>query len=130
MDDNSILNTIKKQLGLDEGYDAFDLDVTVAINSALGTLTQVGVGPPTGFQIKDDAATWDDLLGGDKRLGAVKTYIYQKTRLIFDPPATSFAITAIEKMLDEDLWRLNVAADPAPPLPIITTGLPVDDALY
>ena len=42
----SILNTIKKMLGLDANYTTFDTDIIVHINSALMTLTQLGVGSP------------------------------------------------------------------------------------
>lgn len=111
---NSILQSVKKNLGLPEDYDVFDADIIIYINTALSTLTQVGVGPDIGFQIDDDTAEWGDLLGGDPRLNSVQSYITLKTRLLFDPPATSFAIAAIEKQVEEMLWRLNLTADPAP----------------
>ena len=113
MNDESILNSTKKLLGLDESYEAFDLDVVTAINTCLATLAQVGVGPETGFQIEDDTTTWRSLLGEDPRLNLVRSYVFLSCRMQFDPPPTSFAIAAVEKQLDQLIWRIKVVADPA-----------------
>lgn len=112
--ESSILKSVKKNLGLPDDYAVFDEDVLMAINTALSTVTQLGVGPELGFEVQDITATWEDLLGGDFRLNSVRTFIHLKCRLIFDPPATSFAISAIEKQLEEMAWRIEVAANPAP----------------
>lgn len=104
----SILNSIKKNLGLDEGYTAFDDDVLMHINSAFNTLTDLGIGPPEGFMIEDESTEWDEFLGGDKRLNSVKTYVYLRARLLFDPPQTSYLIAAMEKQVEQLEWRLNV----------------------
>ena len=104
----SILDTIKKLLGLQPGYTVFDLDVITQINSVLSTIHQLGIGPPAGFMIEDSSATWIDLIGNDPRFNSIKTYIYLKVRLAFDPPANSFGITAMEKQVTELEWRLNV----------------------
>lgn len=109
--DDSILNSIKKILGIDPDYDEFDADIIMHINSAFATLDQLGIGPADGFMIDDDDAVWDDFLLGDTRLNSVKTYIGLKVRLVFDPPATSFGITAMEKQIAEHEWRLNVARE-------------------
>ena len=114
MNEDSILDSTKKILGLGEGYYAFDLDVITAINSALGTLGQVGVGPDIGFEISSSAETWDHLLGGDHRLNLVRSFVFLSCRLEFDPPQTSFAIASMQKQLDEKIWRIRVLADPAP----------------
>lgn len=121
--EESILNSVKKILNLPSDYDAFDLDVIMAINTAIANLTQIGVGPAEGFEIEDDTAQWVSLLGDDPRLNGAKNYIGLYVRLIFDPPANSFGIAAVEKQLQEMLWRLEVIANPAPPP---TFGLPVD----
>lgn len=105
---DSILNGTKKILGLDPDYTAFDHDVITHINTALGTLNQLGIGPINGFMIDDDEATWDDFLAGDPRLNGVRTYVYLRVRLLFDPPNTSFAITAMQEQVKELEWRLNV----------------------
>lgn len=107
-----ILFTIKKMLGLDPDYKAYDTDIIIYINSALMTLSQLGVGPQYGYQITGDTDTWEDFLGEDEtKLSAVKTYIYLKTRLTFDPPANSFVVSAIENQLKELEWRLNVRTE-------------------
>lgn len=108
---DSILNTIKKLLGIDPDYDPFDTDIIVGINSALMTLTQVGVGPRKGFSIRDSTETWEDFIGDRNDLEAIKTYVYLKTKLIFDPPTNSFTIDAIERQAEEYLWRINVNAE-------------------
>lgn len=103
---DSILDTIKKMLGIDSAYTAFDVDIIVHINSALMTLTQLGVGIPGGFVITDNAATWETFLEGATDLSSVISYVYLKTKLVFDPPANSFVIESINKSLDEIEYRL------------------------
>jgi hypothetical protein len=105
---SSILTSIKKNLGLLESYEAFDPDILMYINTVFSTLSQLGVGPENGFQISDKTATWESYLGADPRMNFVQSYMTLKVRLLFDPPATSFAIAAIEKQADELGWRLNV----------------------
>lgn len=105
---DSILTTVKKLVGIDESYDAFDLDIITHINSAFSTLDQLGIGPEEGFMIEDDSATWGDFLGDDNRLNSVKSLIGLKVRVVFDPPATSFTLDAFNKQIEELQWRLNV----------------------
>ena len=105
---DSILISTKKILGIDAAYTDFDVDIITHINSALSTLNQLGIGPIDGFMIVDDVTTWDAFLEYDSRLNSVKTYVYLKVRLVFDPPTTSFHITAINEQLRELEWRLNV----------------------
>jgi hypothetical protein len=102
----SILTSVKKSLGLDEDYVAFDPDILMFTNSILATLNQIGVGPENGFQIEDKDATWDDFLYGDPRLNTVQSYVYLKVRLLFDPPATSFTIAAFEANAKELEYRI------------------------
>lgn len=104
----SILTSIKKNLGLAESYEAFDADIILFINSSIANLTQLGVGLDAGFQIVDKTATWESFLGTDPRLNNIKTFIYLKVRLLFDPPATSFAIEAFENQAKELEWRISV----------------------
>jgi len=104
---NSILTSTKKILGLDAAYTAFDEDILMHINSALSTLNQLGIGPDRGLTVPDATTTWDALIGTDARLNSVKTYVYMKVRLIFDPPTTSYMIEAMNKQVSELEWRLN-----------------------
>lgn len=110
----SIFNSTKKVLGLDEGYDAFDLNVLTFINSSLATLDQLGVGPVGGLVIDGPDSVWDDLSVPDNQLGLVKTYIFLKVRMLFDPPTTSFAISAFNEQIKEYEWRLNTFRETEP----------------
>ena len=107
---DSILNTIKRMLGLAEDYDAFDVDIIVGINSAFMTLTQLGVGPSTGFSISDDKPEWKDF-ADPVRYSAAKTYIYQKVRLGFDNITSSSVIESLQRSNLELEWRLNLLAE-------------------
>lgn len=109
---DSILTSIKKLLGITEEYTHFDADVLMHINMAFMVLYQLGVGPSTPFSIEDTSATWSDFLGDSTDLAGVKTYIYQKVKLVFDPPQSSAAITALKESIAELEWRLNVTVDP------------------
>lgn len=106
--DESILNSVKKMLNLQPDYTVFDLDIIMHINSVFSTLHQLGVGPTDGFEITDNVPTWDSFTLGDVRYNMVKSYVYKKVRLVFDPPSNSFTVTALEKQIAEDEWRLNV----------------------
>lgn len=106
--EQSILNSTKKILGIAEDYTVFDLDVITHINTAFSTLTQLGVGPAAGFMIEDATAEWTDFISDDLQYNSVKSYVFLRVRLLFDPPTTSYLITALEKQLQELEWRLNV----------------------
>jgi hypothetical protein len=121
---DSILNSVKKTLGIDPDLTVYDLDIMMHINSALSTLHQLGVGPANGFAVTDEADSWDEIiLDDDPTYNSVKTYVYMKVRMLFDPPATSYLIAAFEKQIEELEWRLNVRressawVDPNPTLP-------------
>jgi hypothetical protein len=104
----SILTSTKKILGIGEMDDSFDVDILLHINSVFSILTQVGIGPVEGFMIEDSSDTWDTFFGNDPRLNSVKTYVYLRVRLVFDPPSTSFVIDSMQKQIAEIEWRLNV----------------------
>lgn len=104
----SILTNTKKILGIAEDYVAFDVDVITHINSVFSTLNQLGIGPVEGFMIEDKADTWEAFLVDDIRLNAVKTYMYLRVRILFDPPATSYLIASMNSQIQELEWRLNV----------------------
>ena len=103
---DSILNDIKKALGITEDYTAFDQEIILHINTALMFAEQIGL---PSFRIAGQTETWDQYLNGiTKNIEAVKTYLYLQVRLVFDPPANSFVVTAIEKQLQEYAWRINL----------------------
>lgn len=106
--DQSILLSTKKILGVDEGYDAYDLDIMTHINTSLSVLHQIGIGPEDGVFIENQDTKWDALELSDHALSMVKTYVFLKTQLLFDPPTTSFAITAKERQIAELEGRLSI----------------------
>lgn len=108
---DSILTSIKKLLGIDESYEIFDPDIIMHINSVFMVLRQMGVGPPSGFTISDDSAVWTDYIPDIEKIEAVKTYIYMKVRLVFDPPTSSALLDALKQSIQEYEWRLNVEAE-------------------
>lgn len=111
MAEQSILTSTKKLLGIEAEYTAFDLDITLHINSVFATLHQLGVGPVDGFIIEDAAKTWDQFINGKMAINSVKSYVYLKVRVLFDPPATSFAIDAMTNQIKEFEWRLCSAVE-------------------
>lgn len=104
----SILTTIKKLLGITEDYEHFDTDIIVYINMALMTLHQLGVGPEQPASISNNGDTWQSTFGNVDDIEAVKTYIYLKVKMLFDPPSNSSVLEAMNRMVGELEWRLNV----------------------
>lgn len=109
--ETSILTSIKKLLGVAEDYAEFDEDIMTHINSVFLNLTQLGVGPEEGFMIENDTAVWEDFINDSVQLQAVKTYVYLKVKLLFDPPLSSSVTESINRMIAELEWRLNAAVD-------------------
>lgn len=102
----SILDSTKKAVGIHATDTSFDSDIIMHINSVFSTLNQLGIGPLVGFMITDAAALWTSFMD-DLRLNNVKTYMYLRVRLLFDPPATSYLIDSLEKQAKELEWRIN-----------------------
>lgn len=110
MNNNSILNTIKEMVGIEPTDTHFDVDVLVLINSAIVILNQLGVGNK-GYKVTSATQTWGDFLGNMDELEMAKNYIYHRVRRTFDPPSSSYVMSAIEDDMREMEWRLNVAVD-------------------
>lgn len=110
--DQSILDSVKKVIGMDPSYTAFDIDIIMHINTQFSKLYNLGVGPKNAaFEIEDKNAKWSDFLQGKTNINMVKTYVCMAVRLIFDPPPTSFGIEAVKTEIQEMGWRLNVLDD-------------------
>lgn len=107
----SILTSIKKLLGISEEYEHFDSDLIMHINSVFSILTQLGVGPANGFMITDKSAVWNEFVSSEAKLQIVKSYMYLKVKLLFDPPLGSAVIEAMNRQISEFEWRLNSAVD-------------------
>lgn len=109
----SILNSIKKLLGIPEDYDHFDSDIIMHINSVFTTLTQLGVGPEDGFSINDEVEKWEDFLPEERMIHSVKSYMFMKVKLMFDPSLSSAVIECTKEQIKEMEWRIQVAVDSA-----------------
>ncbi len=107
----SILTSIKKLLGLAENYEAFDADIILHINTVFMVLHQLGIGPIEGFTITNKKDKWDDYIDEEENLEAIKTYIYLKVKLVFDPPQNGATMEALKNSIKEYEWRLNIQAE-------------------
>lgn len=123
--EQSILKSTKKVLHIGPDDASFDLDILMHINSAFSTLTDLGVGPREGFAVEDAAVEWKAFLSSPDdlpMLSKVKTFVFLQTRLLFDPPGTSFLLEAFDKQIQESLWRISTRreetnwVDPDPPI--------------
>lgn len=103
---NSILTSIKKRLGINADYDHFDEDIVMDINSVFGILNQLGVGPSTGYVVTNSNDEWTDFVSDMTKLEFIKTYVYLKVKLMFDPPQSSFVIDSINNQIKELEWRI------------------------
>lgn len=110
---DSILTSIKKLLGISKEYTQFDSDIIMHINTVFLNLHQLGVGPEEGFYIEDYSAEWLDFIDTEEntQLNAVKTYVYLKVKLLFDPPLSSAVIESTNNLIAELEWRLNAAVE-------------------
>lgn len=108
---DSILTSVKKMLGIAEEDESFDADILMHINTAFMILSQLGVGPSGGFHIEDDSAVWTDYTSDSENLAAVKSYIPQKVKLMFDPPTSSAVLEALKQTANELEFRLSVMAE-------------------
>ena len=116
MNTDSILESVKKALGITYDYNYFDSQLIMHINSVFLILQQLGVGPRNGYQITSEADVWSDFLGSSESgrpLNLVQSYMYLRVRLLFDPPTNSFLVESMKQQIQEFEWRLNVAVDPA-----------------
>lgn len=102
--DESILDSVKKSIGLQSDYTEFDSDLILLINGNLMTLTQNGVGKE-GFRITGATEKWSDFLGEYTDVELAKTFVYLRTKIVFDPPSTSAVLEAYKKEAEECLWR-------------------------
>jgi hypothetical protein len=108
---NSILNDIKKMLGIASDYTNFDTDIIIDINSVFMILNQLGVGPKDGFKITGADETWNNYVSDEDNLEAIKSYIHLKVKIMFDPPLNSTVMEAHKQMISEYEWRLNVQSE-------------------
>lgn len=106
----SILQSIKKLLGIQPEYTAFDQDILIHINTVFAMLNQLNIGPPEGFYVADENVTWDSYITSFN-LTMIRTFVYLKVKLIFDPPSSTAVIESINRTLGEIEFRLYVEGD-------------------
>nr|DAH80804.1 MAG TPA: hypothetical protein [Caudoviricetes sp.] len=104
MDKEIILDSVKKSLGILPEYTVFDDSILDYINMALARLHQLGVGPEEGY-VATDETTWSDIIS-EPRFNMLKEYIKLKTKILFDPPSTSFLLQSYEDELKDLEWRI------------------------
>ena len=108
---NSILTSIKLMLGIPADYEYFDQQIIVHINSVFGILHQLGVGTSDPYEITGASETWDEFLEDKKNLNLVKTFMFLKVKMVFDPESSGFTTTSIAELAKEYEWRLYMAED-------------------
>ena len=108
---NSVLNTTKKLLGLDADDDSFDSDICIGINSAILTLSQLGLEGKEGFIVTDDTQEWSDYLDDNNLLPMVQQYIHLKTKMSFDPPQNSIVCENLKQIITELEWRIRMVSE-------------------
>lgn len=126
--EDSILTSTKKILGVGVEYTAFDLDILTHISSTFTIVTQLGIGPDDGIVIEDDQLKWSDLGLTPKQINLLRTYVFLRVRMLFDPPTTSFLIDAVNKQILEHEQRLSMEREATIPLPPPRT--PVYEEFY
>lgn len=108
---DSVLYSIKKQLGLAPDYGAFDTELIIHINSIFGILNQMGVGPKKPFRIDGPDQSWNEFTKDSRIVEIVQTYMYLKVRTLFDPPSAATMFQAMNDQIDEYEFRLYVLGD-------------------
>lgn len=108
---DSILTSIKKLLGIAEENTDFDLDIVTHINTVFMVLKQLGVGPEEGFIIEDKKTRWDDYIEDELVFNTIKSYVYYKVKLLFDPPTNSTVMESTNRVVNELEWRLNLDSE-------------------
>lgn len=106
----SVLNTIKTMIGPSVSYDGFNTDLIIHMNSALMYLAQMGI-VSDGTKITDETTTWQDLIGEETKLEGIKSYLYFKARIMFDPPASATILNAYNEEIKQLEWRMGITCD-------------------
>lgn len=105
----SVLESVKSAIGIEPSDTSFDPDIIMYINTVLSVLKQLGLSKTT--LISGKSEKWSEIIGDDPDLESVKTYIALKVRKIFDPPSGSSAASALNDLINELEFRLNIALE-------------------
>lgn len=110
--EESILTSIKKLIGLTEEDTSFDLDVIIAINTAIETLEQIGVQGTVGFFVTSSDEVWDDYLPNQNEVfSMIKNFIAIKVKQLVDPTQSSILKEILDAQIHELTVRINIALD-------------------
>ena len=111
--DDSILNSIKKSLGITPEYTQFDPEIIMHINSVFMFLQQIGVGPSSTYSIESDSETWTDFFStaNINDVSAAKSLMFLKVKMLFDPPTIGSVNESYNKLIDELTWRCLIEGD-------------------
>lgn len=115
--ENSILTSTKKMLNISSTYTDFDLDIITHINSTFSIVGQLGVGPINGIMISDSTLGWTDLAMPNDQLNLLKSYVFLKVRMLFDPPTSGFLLDALKQQITEYEYRLSYLREVLQPIP-------------
>lgn len=107
----SILLSIKKLLGITEEYKHFDPDIIMHINTVFDDLSQLGVVPYDDFRIEDETSVWTDYVPDAGMIESIKSYMYLRVKLLFDPPLNSSIIESMNRQIERLEWRINTSAE-------------------
>ena len=105
--DDSILETVKDQIGIDRRNTDFDRDLIMCINSILFILYQEGL-LQENYEIMDNVPTWQDILLEERSKDALNVlikWVSLRVRLLFDPPTSSVLLQALKDNAAELEWR-------------------------
>ena len=107
---DSILISIKTKIGADPEDDTFDGPIIDFINSVFAIMSQLSsnLGHNDGFEITGETETWDDFTSDQTTKAFIKTYIYLKVKLLFDPPASSVLMEQYKESIKELEFRLGI----------------------
>lgn len=109
--EDSILNSIKKLLGLEPGQDYYDEEIILNINTIFSTLRQNGINKDKVYNITNKEDKWIDYLNDIEKYSMVKTYVYLKVKQYFDPSLSSAVMQAQKEQIDELEFRLNIQSN-------------------
>ena len=102
---DSILDSVKKNLGIPLEETHFDGEITIHINSNISVLKQLGVGNPS-FVVYDNTDLWSEFIDIIDIIPMATMFVYLKTKLIFDPPLSGTVIDAFKSQISETEWRI------------------------
>ena len=105
---SDIITDVKQMVGASIYDNSFDVNIVIAINSALAVLSDIGISEVDDTCLNvDDVMKWDELLKGRTDIEYIKSYIHLKVKMLFDPPSSSALLDAYNRQIAEFEWRLS-----------------------